>query len=102
MYGVCKTICECVDQQPGLHIVKGHQSLIVVHIDSNSGWSDIDCQAGGGFCSEGVVSAIPQAEEPVTVGGTYSDFALSDDRAARHSQVPVSLFSNLHLEKGMR
>ena len=89
-----------MDEHPGLHVVEGHQSLVIVHIDTNPGWSEIHCQAGGGLCSEGVVSPIPQAEEPVAMGRAYRDFALPVDRPACHSQVPVSLSSHLHLEKG--
>lgn len=99
MDGSRKSICECVDEQPGLHVVEGHQSLVVVHIDSDPGWSEIQCQVGGGLCSEGVISPIPQAEEPVAMGRAYRDFALPIDRPACHSQVPVSLSSHLHLEE---
>lgn len=99
MDGVRKGICECVDEHPGLHVVEGHQPLITVHIDSNPGRSAVYCEAGWGFCPEGVVSPIPQAEEPVAMGGAYGDFALPIDRPACHSQVPVCLFSHLHLEK---
>lgn len=34
------------------------------------------------------------------MGGAHSDLALPIDRPARHSQVPVSLSSHLHLEEG--
>lgn len=100
MDGVRKNICECINEQSGLHVVEGHQSFITVHIDSNPGGSMADCQVGWGFCSEGVVAPISQAEEPVAIGRAYSDFALPIDGTTCHSQVPVSLFSHLHLEKG--
>lgn len=100
MDGVGKSICECIDEHFGLHVVEGHHSLITVHIDSDPRWSEVDRQAGWGFCSEGVVGLIPQAEEPVAMGGAYGDFALSIDGPAYHSQVPVSLSSHLHLEEG--
>ena len=100
MDGVRKTICEGIDEHSGLHIVEGHQSLVTVHKDSNPWRSEVDCEAGWGFRSKGIVSPIPQAEEPITMGGAYGDFALPIDIAACHSQVPVCLSSNLHLEEG--
>lgn len=99
MDGVRKSICERIDEHSGLYVVEGHYSLITVHIDSDPGRSEVDCQVGWGFCSESVVSTIPQAEEPVAVGGAYGDFALPIDWPAGHSQVPVSLSSHIHLKK---
>lgn len=96
---VRKNIFECIDEQSGLHVVEGHQSLITVHIDSNSWGFEVDRQGGRGFCSEGVVVPIPQAEEPVAMSRANGDFALPIDGAAGYSQVPVSLSSHLHLEE---
>ena len=98
MDGVRKSICESIDEHSGLHVVEGHQSLVAVHKDSDPGRFDVDCQVGRGFRSEGEIVPIPQAEEPVAMGGAYRDFALPIDRPACHSQVPVSLSSHLHLE----
>lgn len=97
--GVRKSIREGVDEKSGLDIVEGHHSLIKVHVDSNSRWSDADCQAGWRLCAEGVFTLITQTEEPVAVGGAYGDLALPVDRPARHSQVPISLPTNVHLER---
>lgn len=44
MDGVRKSICECVDEHSGLHVVEGQQSLIIVHIDSNPGGFEVDGQ----------------------------------------------------------
>lgn len=100
MDGVRKSICECVDEHSGLHVVEGQQSLIIVHIDSNPGGFEVDGQVFWGFCSEGIVGPIPQAEEPVAMGGTYRYLALPIDGPACHAQVPVSLSTHLHLEEG--
>lgn len=97
--GVRKSIIECVDEESGLYVVEGHHSLIKVHVDSNPRWSDADRQAGWRLCSEGVLSLIAQAEEPVAVGGAYGDLALPVDRPAGHSQVPISLPTNVHLDR---
>lgn len=97
--GVRKSIREGVDEKSGLNIVEGHHSLIKVHVDSNSRWSDADRQAGWRLCAEGVFTLITQTEEPVAVGGAYGDLALPVDRPARHSQVPISLPTNVHLER---
>lgn len=100
MDGVRETICECKDEHSGLHIVEGHQPLITVHINSNPWGSEVDRQAGCRFCSEGVICPIPQAEEPITMGRAYCNFALPIYRVACHSQVPVCLSSHLHLKEG--
>lgn len=97
MDGVRKDICECEDEQSGLHIEEGHHPLITVHKDAHPRGSGVHGQVGGGFCSEGVVRPISQAQEPVAVGGAYSDFALPIDGVTCHSQVPISLPSDLHL-----
>lgn len=99
MDGVRKSLCECIDEHSGLHVVEGHHSLVAVHKDSDPWRSEVDRQAGWGFCSEGVLGPIPQAEEPVAVGGAYGDFALPIDKPACYPQVPVSLSSHLHLEE---
>lgn len=98
MNGVRKSICECINKNSGLNIVEGHQSLIIVHKDSNPWRSGVHCQLGWGLSSEGVLSLIPQAEEPVTMGRAYSDFPFALDRPACHTQVPVGLSSHLHLK----
>lgn len=97
MDGVRKSVCERIDEHSGLHVVERHHSLVTVHKDSDPGWPQVDRQAGRGFCSEGVLAPIPQAEEPVAVSGAYGDFALPIDRPACYPQVPVSLSSHLHL-----
>lgn len=98
MDGVRKMICKCIDENSGLNIVEGHQSLIIVHKDSNPWRSEVYCQLCWGLSSEGVLSPIPQAEEPVTMSRTYSDFPFTIDRPACHTQVPVRLSSHLHLK----
>lgn len=98
MDGVIKGIGECVDEKSGLHVVEGHHSLFKVHVDPNSRRSVAERQASGRLCSEGVFSLVPQTEEPVAVGRAYGDLALPVDRPARHSQIPISLPTNVHLE----
>lgn len=95
---VRKSICEGVDENSGLHVVEGHHPLLKVHVDPNSRRSDAEHQAGRRLGSEGVFSLIAQTEEPVAVGGAYGDLALPVDGSARHSQVPIGLPPNVHLE----
>lgn len=102
MDGVIESICESIDEHPGVHVVERHNSLIVVHVDSNAGRLRGDCEAGGGLRPEGVVGPIPQAQEPVAVGRAHSDFAFTVDRTARYPQVPVGFSSHLHLEEKHR
>lgn len=89
---------EGVDENSGLHVVEGHHPLLKVHVDPDSRRSDADRQAGRRLGSEGVFSLVAQAEEPVAVGGAYGDLALPVDGSARHSQVPIGLPPNVHLE----
>lgn len=100
MQGVRKMIWESVDEHSVFYVVEGHQSHFVVHIDSNPGRSQADCQAGCGFWSEDVLGLIPQAEEPIAMGGACGDFAFSIHGVTCYSQVPISLFPYLHLEVG--
>lgn len=99
MDGVFKTVCVSKDDQFGLHVVEGQQSFITVYIDADPRRSGGDCQADGRIRSEGVVGPIPQAEEPVAVGGAHWDFTLSNDGPARYSQVPVGFTADIHLEE---
>lgn len=97
MNGVGEGVGEGVDENPGVHVVEGQNSLVAVHIDSDAGWLGADCQDGGGLRSEGIVALVAQAEEPVAVGGADSDLPLAIDRPASHAQVPVRLLTYLHL-----
>lgn len=97
MNGVRKGVGEGVDEDPGVHVVEGQNSLVAVHVDSDAGWLDADRQDGGGLRAEGVVALVAQAEEPVAMGGADSDLPLAIDRLAGHAQVPVCLLSYLHL-----
>lgn len=79
MDGVAEGVCEGVDENPGIHIVEGQNSLVAVHVDSNAGWPGADRKDGGGLRPEGEVALVAQAEEPVAMGGADCDFPLAID-----------------------
>lgn len=97
MDGVGEGVGEGVDQSPGINIVEGQNSLVAVHVDSDTGWPGANRQDGWGLRPEGVVALVTQAEEPIAVGGADSDFPLAIDWPAGHAQVPVCLLTYRHL-----
>lgn len=101
MDGVVEGVGEGVDQNPGVNIVEGQNSLVAVHVDSDAGRPAADRQDGGRLRPEGVVALVTQAEEPVAMGGADGDFPLTIDRSAGHAQVPVCLLSYQHLSRAV-
>lgn len=94
---VSETIHKCIDEHLSLHVVKWHLSFIAVDKDADARGSETGWQGRGRLCAEGVVCPVAQTQEPVAVGRTHRNLALTVDGATGHTQVPVCLVPDFHL-----
>ena len=88
---------ERVDMRPGLHIIKGDQTLLIVHKHPHLLGLLSQGQGDRGASQSPELISIPQTYSPVSINRGQSDDPLPVDGLSGHSQIHISLPLNLHL-----